>query len=147
MERTISPQGAGKAGTGPDRIPFVAHADEALGLDRSPRACRAVKCFCQRFFGRFRGFGNHLRNSLWTVHFSLLCGTAILAGCATPPPTVEIPVAVSCLPKNAPAKPATSTNAALKAMDDEKLVLTIAAERLDLISYAAEADAAIQACK
>ena len=68
-------------------------------------------------------------------------------GCSTPPPTVSVPVAISCLPAATPSKPATSSNAELAAMTDERLVLTIAAERLDLIFYSAKADAVIQACK
>ena len=71
----------------------------------------------------------------------------LVAGCATPPPTVEIPVAVSCLPTAVPARPAIISNADLKALDDEGLVLTIAAERLSLIGYSAQAEAVIQACK
>jgi len=71
----------------------------------------------------------------------------LTVGCATPPPTVEIPIAISCLPQAVPARPAVSSNADLKALDDEGLVLTIAAERLSLIGYSAQAEAVIQACK
>ena len=78
----------------------------------------------------------------------LLC-TAICAvwGCSTPSPTVEIPVAVSCIPKDAPRAPQTASNAALAALDDYRLVITIAAERDALQVYAAQADAIIEACR
>jgi len=73
----------------------------------------------------------------------------LLAGCATEPlpPTAKVPVGVTCLPPKVPARPAVSSNADLKALDDEGLVLTIAAERLSLIGYSAQAEAVIQACK
>lgn len=78
---------------------------------------------------------------------SALLLACLTVGCATPPPTAEIPVAVSCVPPGAPDRPAVSSNPELRAMTDERLVLTIAAERLDLISYSAQADAVIRACR
>ena len=74
----------------------------------------------------------------------------LLAGCATeqPPPTANIPVGVTCLPPDYPKqKPTTVSNGELKAMDDQGLLLTIATERLELIGYAAKAEAVISACK
>jgi len=69
----------------------------------------------------------------------------ILAGCATT--TAIAPTPVACAPKDSPIVPATSTNAALAALDDYRLILTIAAERLSLLDYAGKADAVIQACR
>lgn len=70
-----------------------------------------------------------------------------LAGCAEAPVAVKIPVPVSCLPAGVPARPAMAENAALKAMDDRKMLLTIAAERLEQGAYAAQAEALIQGCR
>lgn len=77
----------------------------------------------------------------------VLLAAAILSGCATSPTTAMIPVAASCVPADAPSRPAVSDNAALKALGDEQLVLTIASERLDLISWSAQAEAIISACR
>jgi len=80
----------------------------------------------------------------------MLACLSLLAGCATEqlPPTANIPVGVTCLPADAPKqKPATVSNGELKAMDDETLVLTIAAERLALLVYSAKAEAVISACR
>ena len=79
----------------------------------------------------------------------LLCCLAALAGCATEAPlprTVEVPVRVPCV-KDAPALPAVKANAELAALGDEALVLTIAAERLELLGYALKADAVISGCR
>ena len=76
---------------------------------------------------------------------ALICCAAILAGCATAP-TAKIPVAVSCV-KEAPTKPQTADEAALKAMDDFAATLTTWTERLRLKAYAEKADAVIQACR
>ncbi len=73
-----------------------------------------------------------------------LCLTA--QGCATAP-TASMPTPVACAPKDSPSLPATTSNADLAKLDDRKLVLTIASERLDLIDYAGKADAVIQACR
>lgn len=72
---------------------------------------------------------------------------ALLAGCAQAPVSVSVPVAVSCVPRETPAFPVVSTNAELSALDDGQLVLTIAAERLDLLGYAKQAEAVIRACR
>lgn len=71
---------------------------------------------------------------------------AILSGCATAP-TASAPTPVACAPKDSPTVPATTQNAELAKLDDYKLVLTIAADRLSLIDYAGKADAVIQACR
>ena len=70
-----------------------------------------------------------------------------LAGCATAPVSVSVPIAVSCVPADAPAPPATRSNAELASLDDRQLVLTIASERLTLLGYARQADAVIQGCR
>ena len=69
-----------------------------------------------------------------------------LAGCATTAPTVKIPVAVSCV-KEAPTKPDTTDESAIKEMDDFAATLTTWTERLTLKAYAEKADAVIQACR
>jgi len=80
--------------------------------------------------------------------WALILGALLaLSSCATPPPTVDIPVGISCLPAAVPARPASNSNADLKAMDDERLVLVIAQERLELLVYSAKAEAVIQGCK
>lgn len=76
-----------------------------------------------------------------------LLSVAFLTACSTPVQVVRVPVATTCIPSGAPTPPATSTNEALRAMPDGALILTIAAERLDLIAYAREADAVIKACR
>lgn len=71
-----------------------------------------------------------------------------LIGCASAPPqSVSVPVAVSCLPAEVPAAPATLADSVLAGLSDYEFVLRIAAERLDLIAYAKQADALISACK
>lgn len=75
----------------------------------------------------------------------LLAG--LLSACSTLPAEVKIPVSVPCVPRETPEPPAISSGAELKAMGDEELVLTIAAERLELAGYAAEAGAVIKACR
>lgn len=75
---------------------------------------------------------------------------ALLSGCSSLPElpkTTSVPVAVSCIPKLAPSLPAVKSKAELAALADEALVLTIAAERNDLLAYGQKADAVIKACR
>ncbi len=76
---------------------------------------------------------------------ALICCIA-LAGCAQAP-TANIPVGVSCIKGDPPAKPATTDEAALLALDDYAATLTTWTERLTLKAYAEKADAVIQACR
>ena len=86
------------------------------------------------------------RKHITNIVASVIC--LLLSGCASPlPQTVSVPVAVSCLPANVHALPAISTDAELATLQDYALVLRIAAERLDLLSYARQADAIIAACR
>lgn len=75
----------------------------------------------------------------------------LLAGCATNPTIqtveVKVPVPVSCLPPTLPERPKIVANAELLKLTDGALVLEIAAERLDLLSYTAQIDAILQACR
>lgn len=74
----------------------------------------------------------------------------LLAGCATDPaiPKVtQIPVPVSCIKGEPPAKPATTDEKALLAMDDYAATLTTWTERLLLKAYAEKAEAVILACR
>lgn len=74
-----------------------------------------------------------------------LLAALLLAGCATT--GADRPTPVACAPKDSPAPPVTTPGPDLAKLDDYKLVLTIAAERLRLIDYAGKADAIITACK
>lgn len=74
----------------------------------------------------------------------ILC-CAAMQGCAAV--SALMPTPVACAPKDSPSPPAVTSNADLSALDDRKLVLTIASERLTLIDYAGKADAIISACK
>lgn len=77
----------------------------------------------------------------------------LLAGCAgTPtvvsipePVTVKIPVPVSCV-SAMPAKPATTTDQELAAMNDYALVLALRREVLTLRGYLAELEAVLTGC-
>lgn len=79
----------------------------------------------------------------------LLCAAALLSACATPegPRTVSVPVAVGCVPESAPTKPPVASVSQLAAMSDYELVLRIAAERLELISWVAQISPVIAACR
>ena len=63
------------------------------------------------------------------------------------PKVVSVPVAVSCVPADTPAPPGISIPRALLALDDHRLVLTIAAERLDLIAWVRKIEPVLQACR
>ncbi len=84
---------------------------------------------------------HQMSGPVWTV---VICA-AILAGCATP--TATIPVAISCIKGDPPAKPETTDEAAILAMDDYAATLTVWTERLLLKAYGEKADAVIQACR
>jgi hypothetical protein len=72
---------------------------------------------------------------------------ALLVGCATPAPTVvRVPVPVPCV-VDLPAELRISTDLELRAMSDYSLVLVIARERLQLLSYSAEIRAAAEGCR
>lgn len=77
----------------------------------------------------------------------LLC--VVASGCATEPslPSASIPVAVSCVPQDAPTFPPLRSNAELKALDDRRIVLALAEERLSLLGYSKRAEAVINACR
>ena len=77
---------------------------------------------------------------------ALICCAAILAGCAQAP-TASVPVGVSCIKGEPPAKPKTTEESALRALDDYAATITTWTERLTLKAYAEKADAVIQACK
>jgi hypothetical protein len=72
---------------------------------------------------------------------------ALLAGCATPAPTVvRVPVPVPCV-VDLPAEPAIASDLELRAMSDYRLVLVIARERLQLLGYSAELRATVSGCR
>lgn len=88
-----------------------------------------------------RNYGHKYPNRIY--HAILLCIS--LTGCATPP-TAAIPIPVSCV-KEAPAKPATVSEAEILAMNDYAATLTTYTERLLLKAYADKAEAVISACR
>lgn len=75
-----------------------------------------------------------------------------LAACQTPPKVparevVNVQVPVPCVDATTPRAPAVSTNAQLQTLTDEALVLTLARERLVLISWAAEVTPVLEGCR
>lgn len=78
----------------------------------------------------------------WLV-CSLCC---IAAGCATPlPKEVRIPVPVPCIDR-LPDEPAVASDAELLALDDYRLVLTVAKDRAAVLAAYRELRATAQAC-
>ena len=79
----------------------------------------------------------------------IACCAAALTACATPsgPATVQVPVAVSCMPHTTPQPPVSRATAELSLLDDHQLVLTIASEWYELKAYAQQASALIEACR
>ena len=71
---------------------------------------------------------------------------ALLGGCSTLR-TALLPTPVPCAPADSPTPPKVISDALLAKMDGYHTILIIASERLELISYAAQADAIIVACK
>lgn len=79
---------------------------------------------------------------------NLAITVCLLAGCASvEPQVVQVPVATSCLPTQIPQIPPTKSDPELASMSDADLVLTIAAERLDLLVYSKQADALLKSCQ
>lgn len=75
---------------------------------------------------------------------------ALLAGCQSMPgmpKTVDVPVAVSCLPAAMPARPAIYTDAELLKMDDFRLVIALQHNAARLGDYLAELEAILIACR
>lgn len=73
----------------------------------------------------------------------------LLAGCAGMPTVqrVDVPVPVSCLPAQMPARPDIHTSAMLRAMSSSEYVLATSADRLDLLAYAGELEAVLRGCE
>ena len=83
-------------------------------------------------------------------YLSVCCAAALLASCASVPEGPKellVPVASSCVPQGTPPAPQTVANQSLRALDDHRLVLTIAAERLDLIAWVRQIEPVLQACR
>lgn len=80
------------------------------------------------------------------VRTLILACVLALSGCANLA-SVFMPTPVACAPKDSPSPPKTVSNDLLSKLDDYHMILVIAEERLELITYAAKADAVIQACK
>lgn len=87
---------------------------------------------------------------------SVVFATLFLTACASappvepsrpPPPTVDIPVARSCLPEKRPARPTTYTARELVKLDDYKLVLALRRDSILLAVYASELEAILKACE
>ena len=80
----------------------------------------------------------------------ILCCGALLAGCATGPQVpavVKVPVPISCIQGEPPAKPETLSEAEILVMDEYAATLTVWTERLMLKSYALRAEAVILGCR
>jgi hypothetical protein len=82
----------------------------------------------------------------------LLPALLALAACDTMPkapdrPVVNVQIPVPCVDPTTPRAPAVSTNVQLQAMADDTLVLTLARERLVLISWAAEVTPVLEGCR
>ncbi len=78
---------------------------------------------------------------------AVLVGCAALSGCATPSPvTVQVPIPVPCAIEFPPV-PAIASNDELLAMNDYRLVVTLARDRLALIDYSDMLRAASQGCR
>ena len=80
----------------------------------------------------------------------ILCCTAVLAGCATGPQVpavVKVPVPISCIQGEPPAKPETASEAEILAMDEFAATISVWTERLMLKSYAVRAEAIILGCR
>ena len=78
----------------------------------------------------------------------LAASCCIAAGCAgspAVPEVVKIPVPVPCL-ERLPNAPTTATEAELLALDDYRLVLTLAKDRAAVLASYLELRAAAQAC-
>ena len=81
------------------------------------------------------------------IRITAICCAAALSACASAPPQALVPVATTCIPQEIPRLPDTSSATTLAAMDDRSLVLTIASERLDLLSFSRQAAALLEACR
>ena len=78
----------------------------------------------------------------------LCCAAVTLQGCsALSAITALLPTPVGCAPKDSPSPPPVTQNQELAKLDDYQMILVIGAERNDLIVYAKQADAIIQACR
>ncbi len=87
---------------------------------------------------------------LWllAVAVALVLLSLALMGCANPlPEVVKIPVSVPCLKlEELPKAPNVSTDAALAKLDDYDLVLTLAADREELMAAWIYAAALLKGC-
>ena len=72
----------------------------------------------------------------------------LLSGCTTTVyRDVKIPIPVPCIEASGlPARPVIPDNHALAALDDYRLVLQLATDRLELLRHNGELSALIQAC-
>lgn len=74
----------------------------------------------------------------------------LLLGCATAPElpaSVSVPVAVACVGPDTPPVPQVTPAAELAKLGDYELVLRIAAERLELASWASVITPVLSACR
>lgn len=84
----------------------------------------------------------------------VLFAVLLLTGCATvpepdnrPPASVDVPVAVSCLPADRPVRPTTYADRELAGLDDYKLVLALRRDAVSLNRYARELEALLKGCE
>lgn len=76
----------------------------------------------------------------------LMASAPVISGCAIAP-TASIPIPTSCVPPNAPTMPPVMPNAELAKLGDRELVLRIAAERLDLLSFGVQSEMILLVCR
>lgn len=72
-----------------------------------------------------------------------------LVGCASPegPRVVQVPVAVRCVPSQAPKTPSVSLNTELANLSDYELVLRIASEWHELKAWAEQIAPVLESCR
>ena len=78
---------------------------------------------------------------------AITLGSVLLAGCATAPVEVRVPVPVPCVSADFPAAPVVRSDADLLAMDDYRLVLALAEERARLAAWTAQAGPVVESCR
>ena len=81
----------------------------------------------------------------WCVRI-LLLSSLLLAGCATDPITIRVPVPVKCV-ERVPERPALLSDADLLLLDDYGLVVSLARDRRLRQGYQAQLEAVVEGCR
>jgi hypothetical protein len=80
----------------------------------------------------------------------IACCAALLASCASVPQVPEsvlVPVQVACVPEPTPSAPEGKSASELSELSDHDLILTIAAEWLDLKAWVSQITPVLEACR